>query len=138
MSNQNDRVNHPSHYTSHPSGIECIEITRHYCFAVGNAIKYLWRCGLKDENGLALIEKEIEDLKKAIWYIKDRIHQINPFKYFYPKTQQSYTVLQSVKIKLPDGNFKDAVLCTDGKETYAIDSEEFHNDFLPPSINLVK
>lgn len=138
MNTQNDRVNHPSHYTSHPSGIECIEITRHYCFAVGNAIKYLWRCGLKDENGLAPIEKEIEDLKKAIWYIKDRIYQINPFRYFYPKTQQSYTVLQSVKIKFPDGNFKDAVLCTDGKETYAIDSEEFHNDFLPPSINLVK
>ena len=36
-----DNVNHPKHYTEHPSGIECIDITRHYCFAIGNAIKYL-------------------------------------------------------------------------------------------------
>ena len=71
-----DNVNHPKHYTSHPSGIECIEITRHYCFDVGNAIKYLWRAGLKKEMGLEDKQKEIEDLKKAIWYINDRIKQL--------------------------------------------------------------
>jgi len=71
-----DRVNHPKHYTSHPSGVECIEITRHYCFSVGNAIKYLWRCGLKKEDGMSEREKEIEDLKKAKWYIEDRIKQL--------------------------------------------------------------
>lgn len=64
-----DLVNHPSHYTSHPSGIECIEITRHHDFAVGNAMKYIWRAGLKDSSP----EKEIEDLEKAIWYLKDKI-----------------------------------------------------------------
>ena len=74
---ENDSVNHPSHYTSHPSGIECIEITRHYCFSIGNAIKYLWRAGLKKEMGLEDREKEIEDLRKAIWYIKDRIKQLS-------------------------------------------------------------
>ena len=73
---ENDNVNHPSHYTSHPSGIECIEITRHYCFSIGNAIKYLWRAGLKKEMGLEDKQKEIEDLEKAIWYIKDRIAQL--------------------------------------------------------------
>lgn len=73
---KNDNVNHPSHYTSHPSGIECIEITRHYCFSIGNAIKYLWRAGLKKEMGLEDKQKEIEDLEKAIWYIKDRIAQL--------------------------------------------------------------
>lgn len=73
----NDSVNHPSHYTSHPSGIECIEITRHYCFSIGNAIKYLWRAGLKKEMGLEDKEKEIEDLRKAIWYINDRIKQLS-------------------------------------------------------------
>lgn len=73
----NDNVNHPSHYTSHPSGIECIEITRHYCFSIGNAIKYLWRAGLKKDASLEDKEKEIEDLKKAIWYINDRIKQLN-------------------------------------------------------------
>ena len=71
-----DNVNHPAHYTSHPSGIERIEVVRHYCFSIGNAIKYLWRAGLKKEQGIDEIDKEIEDLKKAIWYINDRIHQL--------------------------------------------------------------
>lgn len=71
-----DNVNHPEHYTSHPSGIECIEITRHYCFSIGNAIKYLWRAGLKKDASLTDNQKEIEDLKKAIWYINDRIKQL--------------------------------------------------------------
>lgn len=71
-----DNVNHPEHYTSHPSGIECIEVIRHYCFSIGNAIKYLWRAGLKKDASLTDNQKEIEDLKKAIWYIKDRIKQL--------------------------------------------------------------
>ena len=76
---EHDAVNHPKHYTSHPSGVECIEITRHYTFDIGNAIKYLWRAGLKKEQGLSDIEKEIEDCKKAIWYINDHIkHLKNP------------------------------------------------------------
>ena len=57
----NDPVNHPKHYTEHPSGVECIEITEHMNFCVGNAIKYLWRAGLKGE--------QVEDLRKARWYI---------------------------------------------------------------------
>lgn len=75
-----DLVNHPKHYTSHPSGIECIDITRHYCFDIGNAIKYLWRAGLKVDTGLTDKQKEIEDLEKAIWYIKDRINQLKSNK----------------------------------------------------------
>lgn len=71
-----DNVNHPQHYTSHPSGIECIEITRHYCFSIGNAIKYLWRAGLKKDASLTDNQKEIEDLKKSIWYINDRIKEL--------------------------------------------------------------
>lgn len=71
-----DNVNHPTHYTSHPSGIECIQITRHYCFSIGNAIKYLWRAGLKASADKTQREKEIEDLKKAKWYIDDRIQQL--------------------------------------------------------------
>lgn len=75
-----DRVNHPKHYTSHPSGVECIDIVRHYDFDTGNAIKYLWRCGLKDEAGYTDTEKEIEDLEKAVWYIKDKIGQLKAKK----------------------------------------------------------
>lgn len=62
-------VNHPAHYTSHPSSVECIQITEHFNFCIGNAIKYLWRAGLK---GAAL-----EDLRKAIWYIEREINRLN-------------------------------------------------------------
>ena len=75
-----DNVNHPSHYTKHPSGVECIDITRHYYFSVGNAIKYLWRAGLKEDSSMSNIDKEIEDLKKAVWYINDRIKQLEEIK----------------------------------------------------------
>lgn len=73
---EHDAVNHPHYYTSHPSGVECIQITRHYCFAIGNAIKYLWRAGLKQDVGTPPKEKEIQDLEKAAWYINDRIKQL--------------------------------------------------------------
>lgn len=67
----NDPVHHPSHYTSHPSGIECIEITRHMSFNIGNAIKYLWRNGKKDG------QPAIQDLQKAVWYIQDEIRRLS-------------------------------------------------------------
>lgn len=66
-----DNVNHPKHYNSHPSGIECIDIARHHDFNIGNAIKYLWRAGLKGGE-----EKLVEDLEKAIFYINDEINLI--------------------------------------------------------------
>ena len=58
-------VNRPPHYLSHPSGVECIQITEHYGFCIGSAIKYLWRSDLKGSS--------IEDLKKAVWYINREI-----------------------------------------------------------------
>lgn len=72
-----DNINHPSHYTSHPSGIECIDIAEHHDFCIGNAIKYLWRAGLKSEDGISKKEKQMEDLKKAIWYIKREIKHLS-------------------------------------------------------------
>lgn len=71
-----DNVNHPKHYTSDPSGIECIDITRHRNFNVGNAIKYLWRAGIKIDADKSSINKQIEDLEKAVWYIVDEIHRL--------------------------------------------------------------
>jgi len=65
-----DQVNHPTHYTTDPSGVEAIEITRHRNFNIGNAFKYLWRAGLKNE------DTHIEDLKKAIFYIQDEINRL--------------------------------------------------------------
>ena len=62
-----DPVNHPSHYTAHPSGIECIQITEHMGFNLGNDIKYVWRADLKND--------ALEDLRKAIWYIDREIQK---------------------------------------------------------------
>ena len=63
----NDNVNHPAHYTSHPSGVECIQITEHMGFCLGNAMKYIWRADLKAD--------AIEDLRKARWYITREIER---------------------------------------------------------------
>ena len=62
-----DPVNHPNHYVSHPSGIECIQITEHMGFNLGNAIKYVWRADLKND--------AFEDLRKAAWYINREIQK---------------------------------------------------------------
>jgi hypothetical protein len=59
-----DMVNHPPHYTAHPSGVECITITEHMGFCLGNALKYIWRADLKGGT---------EDLKKARWYLDREI-----------------------------------------------------------------
>ena len=60
-----DEVNHPNHYTAHQSGVECIQITEHMGFNLGNAIKYVWRADLKGN--------AVQDLKKAVWYIEREI-----------------------------------------------------------------
>lgn len=62
-----DNVNHPKHYNQVPN-IECIDVVRHFNFNRGNAIKYVWRAGNKCD--------EIEDLKKAIWYLQDEIKRL--------------------------------------------------------------
>ena len=63
-----DNVDHPKHYNDHPSGVECIQITEHMGFNLGNAVKYIWRADLKGNT--------IEDLKKAAWYIGREIEKI--------------------------------------------------------------
>lgn len=62
-----DNVNRPQHYTSHPSGVECIQVTEHMGFNLGNVIKYVWRADLKGAS--------IEDLEKALWYLKREIQK---------------------------------------------------------------
>lgn len=66
-------VDHPSHYNGREDGLECIDVIRHYTCDIANAIKYLWRAGLKQDADKSAREKEIEDLRKAIWYIRDHI-----------------------------------------------------------------
>lgn len=73
-----DKVNHPSHYTwlKDLCGIEVIDITRHMSFNLGNSIKYILRSGHKKEEGYTDKQKTIEDLKKAIWYLNDEINML--------------------------------------------------------------
>jgi hypothetical protein len=70
---QHDAVNHPAHYTQHPSGVECIAIAEHYTFNLGNALKYIWRAGLKSADPL-------EDLRKAAWYVRREINRLTARK----------------------------------------------------------
>ena len=68
-----DAVNNPKHYNAHPSGIECIELTRHMSFNRGNALKYIWRAGLK--------ENKTQDVEKAKWYLLDEFNNMKNAKY---------------------------------------------------------
>lgn len=64
---EHDEVNHPAHYTAHPSGVECIQITEHMNFNLGNAVKYIWRASLKGG---------VVDLRKAAWYLEREILRV--------------------------------------------------------------
>lgn len=67
---EHNSVNYPAHYTSHPSGVECITVTEHMTFNLGNAVKYIWRHGLKPT------ADAVEDLKKARWYLDREIARL--------------------------------------------------------------
>ena len=75
MDQKIDNVNHPPHYTwlKDKCGIEVIDITRHMDFDLGNVVKYVLRQGLKSQAGMSNKEKAIEDLKKARWYLDDKL-----------------------------------------------------------------
>ena len=60
VNNTIDNVHHPKHYTSDDCGVEAIEITSLLPACISNAVKYVWRCGKKDE--------DLQELKKALWY----------------------------------------------------------------------
>lgn len=71
---EREMVNHPEHYNSDLSGVECIKVARYRNFNVGSALKYLWRCGLKDGNS------DIQDLEKAVWYLNDEIKRLKGYE----------------------------------------------------------
>lgn len=78
MANEVDMINHPPHYRSpatcrHCGGsIQCIDITRHMGFALGNAVKYIWRVAF---GGKA---NDVEDLGKSVFYVNDEIAKRSP------------------------------------------------------------
>ena len=104
-----DNVNHPPHYTKHPSGIECIQITEHMSFCIGNAIKYLWRADHK------LNSKE--DFKKAIWYIEREIErrENNPDLFPFYGLQSLHETTQDL---MNEAKVKDHLIFGDGNNQY--------------------
>jgi len=65
-----DMVNHPPHYTAHPSGVECIQIREHMkCPCLSDALKYIWRADM------SLKWDDLEDLRKAVWYVEREIQR---------------------------------------------------------------
>jgi hypothetical protein len=64
-----DPVNHPAHYNQY-NGIEVIQLTEQMNFNRGNAVKYICRAGFKAP------EKELEDLRKARWYLDREIDRV--------------------------------------------------------------
>lgn len=72
------RVNKVSHYNALP--IECIDVIKYFDLPIGNVIKYCWRAGLKKEEGISQIDKEIEDLKKARYYLDCKINMLEEKK----------------------------------------------------------
>ncbi len=62
-----DPVNHPSHYKMY-EGFEVIDITKQLDFLYGNAVKYILRAPHKRD--------EVEDIKKAIWYLNKKLEEI--------------------------------------------------------------
>jgi hypothetical protein len=71
-----DKIN-PDHYKA-GKGLEVIDIIELFDlnFSRGNSIKYILRAGRKDEQGYTNIDKEIEDLKKAVWYTNREIENL--------------------------------------------------------------
>lgn len=72
-----EMVNHPNHYAwlKELCGIEPIDICRHLDFNCGSAVKYLLRKGKKEMN-LSEREQRVQDLSKAIFYLKDEIKML--------------------------------------------------------------
>ena len=119
---ENDLVNNPSHYTADPSGVECIEVTRHRNFNIGNAIKYLWRNGLKDGNS------DVQDLSKAVWYIKDEIERLSGNSV----TEDVFGLTQGV-FKNQDLKWKYSAVDADGSVylyTHYVEPEDDDFDFI--------
>jgi hypothetical protein len=88
----NDAVNHPSHYRSHPSGVEAIDICEHCDFILGNSIKYLFRCGHKDP--------VVQDLSKSAWYLRRALAKT----YRYTSLRHGHIPLSKVITWEPPGS----------------------------------
>jgi hypothetical protein len=110
-----DNVNKPKHYRSHPSGVECIQVTEHMGFNLGNAMKYIWRC---DEKWDA-----IEDLKKAQWYLNREIERRESIN--GKESSESEGLRETGRIEHPEGYSPVRFFKPDHEETSVRYAEHF-------------
>lgn len=100
-----DMVNHPPHYSNTPHLVEkeCIEYTRQMYFSQGNAFKYVYRLGSKNNAE--------EDLDKAIWYLEDAIRGYDYLWVSFDTTDDKKTTPRASILKyIAEGRFQDAIL----------------------------
>lgn len=106
-----DPVHNPRHYTSHPSGVECITVTEHMGFCLGNAIKYLFR---REHKGTP-----VEDLKKAAWYISREIDRRSAESWATWPKDPRYEVSSAGRVRRsPDGQVRKLVQIPNGYLTF--------------------
>jgi hypothetical protein len=133
MGSTSDRVNKVSHYNALP--IECIDVIKYFDLPIGNVIKYCWRAGLKKEEGISDIDKEIEDLRKAEYYLKCKITMLEEQKAKHEGKHVNVTFVRARKpyTTMVDGKDRVTVRIMDS-EDYA---EAVHNPFVT-NIGLAK
>jgi hypothetical protein len=104
----NERVAHPRWYNSHSSGIECIELIENLPANFANAVKYIWRCGLKTT------ETPLRDLKSARWYTRreeDRIELYELYDEPTPKTAVVWRALAKRVVEIEETTTLGEFLC---------------------------
>lgn len=90
----NERVDHPRWYNQSPSGVEAIEIIEHLPGNLANAVKYIWRCGLKQS------EKPLRDLRSAKWYTEREEKRVELFELEDEPTLKTDVVWRSLARKV--------------------------------------
>lgn len=100
----------PKHYKSHPSGIECIQVIRHFTHCIAAAIKYLWRADTKHDDGGK------EDLRKAMTYVADELVKREGINLSRPPV-----VLMALPIKEAPPTDNGFIVDTNDGETYLVD-----------------
>lgn len=122
----NDAVNHPSHYTD--GKIEVIDFIeqKNLNFHRGNAVKYIARAGKKDS------EKEVEDLRKAVWYLNREITRLTGEN---PNAALISAVIEEVERAVDKARLDNEFDNTEGK--WFIDEGDFLAD-LDDEIDVVR
>lgn len=96
----NERVDHPRHYNQHPSKVETIDLIENLPCNLANAVKYLWRCGLKTT------ETPLRDLMSARWYTERERQRIRMYELEnepVPKTEIVWRAIAHRVIEAGDG-----------------------------------